>query len=216
MFKVNKQVFFVGETVIIEGKIEPPPENPNIQLVRTVCCRYCARWGDLWTRCDSTGYFRFSFEARIPDPKELTADPQCTGDRAKIKLMVRYQPKPGVPPRTFAEAEITVINAKPPVGEIKQVIAVYSGKEYNLYPTGEKLTVKYNDSFKLRVTLANTGGYKAKLYFKIIDAETNETVVSPAVTPVEVAPGEAYEAEVDLKMPEKTMWKLKIESGYAM
>jgi len=111
---INKTTFYIGETIKIYGTISPVPQNNNIQLALWYRCpSQCPgdtcwwRTGDLWTTCNSSGYFEFNFAAHIEEPMSGYCGITTSQD---WMAMVRYQSVAGQPPATFENLSWTVLN----------------------------------------------------------------------------------------------------------
>ena len=111
---INKTTFYIGETIKIYGTISPVPQNNNIQLALWYRCpSQCPgdtcwwRTGDLWTTCNSSGYFEFNFAAHIEEPMSGYCGITTSQD---WQAMVRYQPVADQPPATFESLSWTVLN----------------------------------------------------------------------------------------------------------
>jgi hypothetical protein len=107
---INKTTFYIGETIKIYGTISPVPQNNNIQLASWYYCPASKdywRADDLWTTCNSSGYFEFNFPARIGEP----SSGYCKVTTSQNWMAtVRYQRVIGEPPDSFESLNWTVIN----------------------------------------------------------------------------------------------------------
>ena len=211
MLRINKTRFYVGEKVIIEGKITPPPANKNIQLVRYYYCKSQGKWfraSDIWDRCDDKGYFKIEYKAEVEDADYCKIG---RGEVQRWEVVVRYQPYRGAPPEMFGSLKYEVINKGVPVAKVSSVIGRYKGRRAILYPPYDTLEVEYGATFRLEVTVENSGAEPGKLWCRLLDEEGEE--LTSATSDI-VRQGDLVEFDFDVVMPRTKSLTLKIEVGH--
>jgi len=212
MLRINKTRFYVGEKVVIEGRITPPPENKNVQLVRYYYCN--GEWwraSDVWGKCDDKGFFKIEYKAEVASPLYCGVG---RGGTQKWRVTVRYQPYRGQPPVPLGSLEYEVVNKGVPVAKITNVIGWFKGRRAVVYPPYGVFGAEYGGVFKLNVTVENSGAEMGRLWCRIVDEESGEEVGPAQVSMEPVRPGDLATFSFDIEMPRRDLWRLSVEAGH--